>query len=619
MHVTPVRSAFPWTLRTGVAAVAAACAVQPGHGLAQQVVVDGRTATTLTVSGTVTDVTTQTVIGPNAFNAFHRFDVFAGNTVNLHVPTAASNLVNLVTGPLGSRIDGTLNAVAGGTIGGNVFFLNPHGVVVGQQGVINVGALTLITPTQAFTDSFFDTSGAPNAAAVAALLAGDVPISDSGLISVQGRINARGDVKLAAANIVIPGAVLSGAVFQQARVDFGDVVNVAGLTNADAIRVDNGTIEIVATQDVALSGTVASEGANGLDGGAVRVRAGRDLTLADSARVSVRGSGDASSGGTANLIADGVARLANGARVDASAGRSGDGGTVAFSGHGSVHVDGGNGLRASAGSVSGRAGSIAIDPAEIVWTGSGQDVFTDGATLLLWAEQRIVLDNVTLSTRRVGGGTDRATHLSGASTGDSGHLYLWARDAITLQNGSRVLAHATGTFAAGDVRIGALVELPADLSELPGRISAIAGGDLPDVLPPGITPTMLLGVNPIVSAPMLAGSATTDVTLNASTIRGGNLRIGAGDAIDIGSGSVLATRRVAAGADLATGASSAASGRVDLLARTVSIDAASVLAGGTGAVAGGAVAIAATEIDEISFLKDAQASVTLRGATVTGS
>jgi filamentous hemagglutinin family protein len=189
------------------AAIATAFALQPFGAAGQQIVPDGHTATSISVQGPVTDVTTASVIGPNAFNSFQRFDVWSGNTVNLHVPQAASNLINLVHGET-TRIDGILNAVQGGTIGGNVFFLNPHGIIVGREGVINAGALTLITPTKGFTDSFFDANGLPNGAATAQVLAGQVPINANGLVWVQGRINASTDVRVQAGNVINAGAIL---------------------------------------------------------------------------------------------------------------------------------------------------------------------------------------------------------------------------------------------------------------------------------------------------------------------------------------------------------------------------------------------------------------------------
>ena len=56
-----------------------------------------------------------------------------------HLPDQTDNLVNMVTEQQ-TVIDGFLNAYKDGQIGGNVYFLNPYGVLVGETGVINTAA-----------------------------------------------------------------------------------------------------------------------------------------------------------------------------------------------------------------------------------------------------------------------------------------------------------------------------------------------------------------------------------------------------------------------------------------------------------------------------------------------
>ena len=149
---------------------------------AQQIITDGNTNTTLNVNGTVTDVTTTTIKGPNAFNSFSKFNVNAGNTVNLHVPELSNNLINLVHDET-TQIDGVLNSIKYGEIGGNIFLANPHGIVVGISGVINVGSLTAVTPTVDFMNGFFNTPGEVNDASVTALLNGTAPVNMGGSYS----------------------------------------------------------------------------------------------------------------------------------------------------------------------------------------------------------------------------------------------------------------------------------------------------------------------------------------------------------------------------------------------------------------------------------------------------
>ncbi|MGY4361296.1 filamentous hemagglutinin family protein [Bradyrhizobium sp. i1.7.7] len=93
---------------------------------------DGRTGTSLQTSGSVTNVTTSTISGNNAFNSFSQFSVGQGNTVNLQLPTGTQNLVNIVRdAPV--YVNGTLNSYMNGAIGGNVYFADPKGFVVRPQ------------------------------------------------------------------------------------------------------------------------------------------------------------------------------------------------------------------------------------------------------------------------------------------------------------------------------------------------------------------------------------------------------------------------------------------------------------------------------------------------------
>lgn len=104
------------------------------------------TGTTMTANGAVTDIRTTTVSGNTGFNSFGHFNVNEGNTVNLHVPAGKANLVNLVRDSK-AVINGTLNGFKDGSIGGNIIFADPHGLVVGASGVVNVGSLTITTPS----------------------------------------------------------------------------------------------------------------------------------------------------------------------------------------------------------------------------------------------------------------------------------------------------------------------------------------------------------------------------------------------------------------------------------------------------------------------------------------
>ena len=267
-----------WTSTAAAAlmltAGASVLAAPVSHDAVNNIHTDGRTNTSFTVSGNVNNITTGTVSGVNGLNSFIQFNVKAGNTVNLFVPTGASNLINLVSGGQ-SQINGILNSVKNNAIGGNVFFLNPSGVVVGAGGSINAGSLALYTPKQSFIDDFFDSSNLPKDSALAQVTDGTLPVSASGLISIEGTVNTISGVKFNAggATIASSGVVNTGAVFT-ASASFDRVVNInawAGAGSAPTVIAANqdGSIEIVAADSIDIKGTIATAGDQSLSAPAI--------------------------------------------------------------------------------------------------------------------------------------------------------------------------------------------------------------------------------------------------------------------------------------------------------------------------------------------------------------
>jgi filamentous hemagglutinin family protein len=223
---------------------------------AQQIVKDYQTATNLYINGNTTNVITSTFKNGNAFNSFSKFNVEAGKTVNLVVPGSATNLINLVHNEA-SIIEGTLNSLKGGQIGGNVFLVNPHGVTVGSAGVINVGSLTAITPTQEFMDNFFAGYHNPSDAAVNAVLTNTAPINPGAQILNSGVINAITDVTLSADSIVNTGAIYTGAEFTAS-----DFVNTNTVENDQNLVVEDGAVYLIASNEVVNNGTIYTKDAS---------------------------------------------------------------------------------------------------------------------------------------------------------------------------------------------------------------------------------------------------------------------------------------------------------------------------------------------------------------------
>lgn len=259
------KSKYSLTQRIISAMTAVGFIMQPIAGFAQSInKVDNNGS--IEVSGNVTKIWADKVVANAAINEFKDFQLDANKIANMYFNTKnssgsdAANLVNFVN----SRIDinGTVNAVRNSKIGGNLFFLSKEGMVVGKSGVINTGALYVMTPA-AGIDNITGTNSKKFAYTYEGLksqFAGgmenkipdtldrmmnlNIPLNASGTISVLGKINAANDVKLAAAKIAVGKNVSGEAVFDTAAdgivseaaiktgiEDFSNFVNIDGLSD----------------------------------------------------------------------------------------------------------------------------------------------------------------------------------------------------------------------------------------------------------------------------------------------------------------------------------------------------------------------------------------------------
>ena len=102
------------------------------------------TAQQIANGGTQYDITNQQVNNGNALNKFDKFGITQHDVANLHMGEAAHQ-INLVKDRI--DIDGVVNAIKDNKIGGDVYFFSNAGIAVGENGVFNVGRLTLGTNT----------------------------------------------------------------------------------------------------------------------------------------------------------------------------------------------------------------------------------------------------------------------------------------------------------------------------------------------------------------------------------------------------------------------------------------------------------------------------------------
>lgn len=427
---------------------------------ANVIVPDGRTGTSLQTSGSVTNVTTSTVSGNNAFNSFSQFSVGQGNTVNLQLPTGTQNLVNIVRdAPV--YVNGTLNSYMNGAIGGNVYFADPKGFVVGRSGVVNVGSLNVSTPTREFTDSLIGPGGAINGTAVGNLMAGSFPVSPDGNIRIYGRVNAQDGVRLTGQNVYVGGASQRDIANLDHAAKFAASVNSKGLRSASAITVRNGSIHIGAVNNARVNGHLTARSQTATPSN-ITVQAGNNIEIGKSARLNIASkSGDA---GEIRLKAAQNLTVAGGAKFNASA-KTGNAGLVDFSANGVIDV--GRGVAVNVAAPNGKAGTLLFDPIDLVVgdasqgdtgvTLSNSSIANALAGLSAGADYLIQADNsITLAAHAMIDA--RRLDSSGHSTGNANNVIIDAPN-IAIMNGAQILAQSVNfggtTYTSGNVTLRA--------------------------------------------------------------------------------------------------------------------------------------------------------------------
>ena len=95
--------------------------------------------------------------GNTGFRHYDDFKLIQGDIANLLFKKGDreySNFVNLVKNQV--VLNGILNTMKNDAFfNGHAIFVSPNGVVIGASGVLNVGALSLITPSQNTYNSFY--------------------------------------------------------------------------------------------------------------------------------------------------------------------------------------------------------------------------------------------------------------------------------------------------------------------------------------------------------------------------------------------------------------------------------------------------------------------------------
>ena len=272
-----------------------------------------------TVSGAVTMTTAGGDMQVNqtsdkAVINWQKFGIARNESLTFTQPSASSVILNRVVGSEASAVDGMLKA------NGQVFIINPNGVLFGRTASVNVGGLvasTLDIDDQRFLSSDYRFSSGGVAGGGSVSNAGSLTATavDGGyIVMLSDKVSNTGDINASSGQVLMGGAsqatlYISKQSLLGYQIDSGTAA--ALVENAGNIRADGGTVSLLAR---GLTGAeqVASAAVNNsgiIEAKTLHGKPGAIVLSGDmqSGRVSVSGKLDAS------------AKEGNGGNIDTSA------------------------------------------------------------------------------------------------------------------------------------------------------------------------------------------------------------------------------------------------------------------------------------------------------------
>lgn len=524
------------------------CAAGPAYALPTGPQVINGTAG-ITINGNVMTVTNS----PNAIINWGSFSIASGETTKFVQQSAASAVLNRVTGGDPSAIYGSLLS------NGKVFLINQNGILFGPGAVVNVNGLVAstlnITNDDFLAGKMKFTAGTvfgtvDNRGTITTPSGGQVyliapDVKNSGVITAPN-----GDILLAAGREILlvdsatpEIAVVVSAPEHQAinlgtltadagRVGlYGGIVRQKGIVSANsAVRDASGRIFLKATKEVTVdAGSVTT--ANGPQGGSITLQASEGTTLVSG---TVEAKGSAGTGGTVQVLGTRVGLTGN-AVVDASGSRGG--GTVLVGGD----YQGKN---------------ATVQNAQFTYLGKDAVIKADatdngnGGKVILWSDDVTRAYGSVFARGGANGGDGGFVETSG-----KGYLDFQAKVNTLAPHGkmgsllldpTNITIAASGPDIAGDstgIDIVSSTDLDDAVLSYPGANSVITAIALANLLGTNTTlaATNDITVNAAISTSPgytqgLTLNAGHDININAAISRtgGGDITLSAGNAINLG-------------------------------------------------------------------------------------
>lgn len=376
------------------------------------------------------------------------FNIEAGYTVEFLMPGLTSRVLNRINSGVPTEIMGNLLA------NGQVFIVNPSGVIFGQGSVVNVGALYAAAGNISNTDFLAGINRFTDARGIVenrGHLRGDLIALVGGRVANHGTISApNGTVILAAGEQVLIGEQL-GRVFVRLEVPSGAGADHLGGSGDAGLDLAAGDVFSLAAWN---TGTI--------DAGSVTVHAGSGRAVISGQIGASRGD----LGGDITVLGHGVEL--RGATMDAS----GDlgGGTVVIGGdpHADVNAD--------------RSDFVDIDAASSVHADAL--IAGDGGSVVVWSDVFTNIDG-------------QLTARGGSESGDGGFIETSGLLGLRISR----MVDATAVNGRG----GHWLIDPTNIIIAPGSLGSLGGW--------GPVDTAVVGVN-LINAALNSGMDVTLTTFN---------------------------------------------------------------------------------------------------------
>ena len=184
--------------------------------------------------------------GDIGFRHYGNFVLSEGDIANLIFKYGEENVskfVNLVDNTI--NINGIVNSMRDGNFyDGHAIFISPNGMVVGASGVLNVGALSVYTPSQSDYKKYMDNN---YTGSIDSLKHGNADVT------INGKVISRGDIDIIAKDAVVTahGALLAGVnnselitSAKKSDILFNALVNSTEMKAGNTLALQDGNIVI---------------------------------------------------------------------------------------------------------------------------------------------------------------------------------------------------------------------------------------------------------------------------------------------------------------------------------------------------------------------------------------